>query len=495
MSIKPQYETYRYTGEICNLTSQSIVECRLPGSEIGSVLAVQARAVTTECSCADGEVRYGGKLLLCVVYEDGNRKICRAERGAEFFHKAEGGAVTPACFAKTLLRCENVSQRREGSGLYISVIVGADISVYGGRQTEYLVGGEDIVVKKDAITLCKTICVSGETEAEDEFDTDYVGDILMHGENAVVTSVSVKTGELAIEGELVLNVCVLRADESVCSYERVIPFNMQIPCDEAFGKVRASARVQVKRASLAAAVDEEKGKSRIVLSYTLAADCFLHTLDSLEIAVDAFSPVAALELNRANGGGRYLTNRVKCVQRVGGAASLSPAVEGEYTLKAAVLPRGEVTCRKGENGWEAEGFVAAEVLLGGAEGGYKSATLTLPFVFPIDIAGEEVEADCIVCGLNVRRKKDGETEAEATLKLCLRSYETRAWEYISEATEGEAYTETDAAISVYALRGGEGLWEVAKRLRRAPDDLKKGNPELEFPVREGERIFVYRQIK
>ena len=134
MSIKPQYETYRYTGEICRLQSQSIVECRLPGSEIGSILAVQATATPTETHCVDGEVRYGGKLLVCVVYEDSNRKICRMERGAEFFHKTEHGEVTPACFGKTALSAVNVSHRREGSGLYVSVVVGADIYVYGGKR-------------------------------------------------------------------------------------------------------------------------------------------------------------------------------------------------------------------------------------------------------------------------------------------------------------------------------------------------------------------------
>ena len=54
--MKPQYETYRDVGEICRLKSQSIVECRLPGSEISSILAVQAKAVPTECVCADGQV-------------------------------------------------------------------------------------------------------------------------------------------------------------------------------------------------------------------------------------------------------------------------------------------------------------------------------------------------------------------------------------------------------------------------------------------------------
>lgn len=495
MSIKPQYETYRYTGEIARLKSQSIVECRLPGSEIGSILAVQAQAVPVECSCVDGEVRYNGKLLLCVVYEDADRKICRVERGAEFFHKAEGSAVTPACFAKLALAAENVTYRREGSGLYVSVIVGADVLVYGGRQMEYLVGGEEIVTRKDTLSICRTVCVSGETESEDEFETDYVGDILMHSENAVVTNVAVRSGQLDVEGELVLNVCVLKSDESVCSYERVIPFSVQLPCEEAFGQVSASARVQVRAAHLTAGVDEEKGKSKIVFSYSLAADCFLHTRDELTAAADAFSPSGELLLKRASDGGRYLTNQVKCVQRVGGVASLSPMAEGEYVLRAAVLPRAEMTCKRGENGVEAEGVLTAEVLLSGAEGGYRSCTLSLPFVFPVDADGETVEADCIVCGLNVRRKKDGETEAEATLKICLRSYERREWEYICEAAEGEPYEETNAAVSVYALRAGEELWQVAKRLRSAPEELQRSNPQLEFPVKEGERIFVYRQIK
>ena len=496
MSIKPQYETYRYTGKIARLQSQSIVECRLPGSEIGSILAVQASAVPTECVCADGEVRYSGKLTLCIVYEDGNRKVCRAERGAEFYHKAEGNAVSPACFCKAALSVDNVSYRREGSGLYISVIIGADLPVYGGKQIEYLVGGEGVIAKKEPLLLRKSVCVSGETEAEDEFETDYVGDILMHGENAVVTRVSVNAGQIDIEGELNLHVCVLKENDTVCTYERLIPLRLQIPCEEAFGNITASARICVKSAQLNAGVDEEKGKSKIVFSYALSADCFLYASDELVVATDAFSTKAKLHLKKANDRGRYLTNLVKCTERVSGVAALSPEAESDYAMSSAVLPRAEITCRKTENGkFDAEGILTAEVLLKSADGGHRSCTLSLPFAFPIDVRAESVEADCIVCGLNVRRNRGGETEAEATLKICLRSYQNDEWGYILEATEGEPIEESQAAISVFALRAGEELWEAAKRLARNPEELQKSNPELTFPVKEGQRIFVYRQIK
>ena len=495
MAVKPQFETYRYVGEICRLRAQSVVECRLPGSEISSILAVQAEAIPTECGCVDGEVRYGGRLLLSVVYEDGDKNICRAERGAEFFHKTEGKAVSPACFAKTALKTENVRWRREGSGLYISVVVGADIYVYGSKQSEYLTGGEGLICREKQITVSKTVCVTGETEGEDEFESDYVGDILMHSERAIVNRVGVDAGVLDVEGEIALNICVLKENDSVCSYERIIPFRMQVSSDEAFGKASATARVCVKSARLTADVDEDKGKSRMVLSYCLAADCFLCISEDLTVVEDAFSPHTNITLKKENEGGRYATNTVKYTERINGSAVLSPDLDGEYVLQAALLPRAEILLKKGERGMEAEGVVMADVLLRGADGAHRSAQLSLPFLFPVDVEEETVEAGCLVCGLNVRRKKNGETEAEATLKLCVQTHKEISWEYISAVEEGEEISEDNGAFSVFIPRAGEGLWEFAKRLRCAPEDIRQSNPELQFPIREGERIFVYRQIK
>ena len=495
MLIQPQFETYRYTGEIDCLHSQSMVECRLPGGEIATILAVQVSAVPTECVCFDGEVRYGGKVLLCVVYEDLDKKICRMERGAEFFHKAEGNAVSPACFAKVAFSVDNVTHRREGSGVYISVVVGARVDVYGGKQIEYLSGGENLAVRRGEISVCKTVCVSGETEGEDEFETEYVGDILLHSENALVTRVDVSTGQLNVTGELALNVCVLKSDESVCSYERLLNFSVEIPCEEAFGTVKASARACVKSAELVAGVDEGKGKSKIVFSYVLSIDCFLSQQDTVSVAEDAFSPLAKVGLVKEKGDSKYLTDTIKCSERVGGVAVLSSLPEGEYFLESAILPRAELVCKKTERGVEAEGAVLADVLLRGSDGGRKCCQLSLPFVFPIEIDGESFIADCIVCGLNVRRKNGVETEAEATIKACVKGYKNADWEYIREAEEGEAIEEIDSAVSIFVPIAGETLWDVAKRLSCLPEEVERSNPDLLFPVQEGKRIFVYRQIK
>lgn len=495
MSIKPQFDSYRYVGEVCRLKGQSIVECRLPGSEISSILAVYAKAVPLECACSDGEVQYSGKAIICIVYEDGERKICRAERGAEFFHKAENGAITPSCFAKAAYTTENITWRREGSGLYISVIVGAELTVFGGKQIEYLSGGEGLVCQKDVATIRRCVCVSGEIEGEDEFDSDYALDVLLQSATAIVNRVAANAGQVDIEGEMALNICVLKADDSVCTYERLIPFRMQVPADEAFGSVTANARVCVKSAHLTADADEETGRSKMVFSYALLADCFLYIKEDLSTVTDAFSCDREITLKKANDGGRYLTKHIRYSERVSGVASLSPVLEGEYTMQAAILPRAEITCRKGDTGVEAEGIVSAQVLLKSADGAYRSCELSLPVVFPIDVEEENCEVECLVCGLNVRRKKNGEMEADATLKMSVSAYSQAEWSYVSQTEEGEEFGESDCAFSVFLPEAGEALWQVAKRLHCDPETLQKNNPELEFPAKTGQKIYVYRQIK
>ena len=84
MSFEPEYETYDFTGEIARCKGQSVVECRLTGvGEIASVLAVRASVALISATAGEGEVRYSGKLFLGVIYEDGERRICRMERGVE----------------------------------------------------------------------------------------------------------------------------------------------------------------------------------------------------------------------------------------------------------------------------------------------------------------------------------------------------------------------------------------------------------------------------
>lgn len=499
MSIKPQYETYRYTSELCKTRSQSIVECRLPGSEINAVLKAHAAVTATECVCLDGEIKITGKLVLAVVYEDANKMICRAERGAEFFLKSEDALVTPACLAKTNLTARSVTTRREGSGLYLSVIVEAESTVFGSKTAELFTGGENLVVKTEEKGIVKRLCVSGETDLEDEFETEYFGDLLLHTERACVNSTKALGGEIEVSGEVILHLCALKEDGSLSTYERLIPFVSNVPCDEPNVEL-VSATAKVLSANLQITADEEKGKSKIVVETTLGCDCAIYGVDSVSCVVDAFSTTNEIRLNREKRQGRYLLKEIYATERVNGIAALSLPIAAEDVLLAAVCPRAEIACRKRydeagyENGVDAEGVVEAELLIKTADGLHKAVTLSLPFAFPARVEdSDESEIDCAVCGLSVKRRAGGELELSATLKTTTKLYRLQAAEYVSSVEEGESVAENECAVSIFIPREGDGLWELATRLKSPPEEVKKNNPHLSFPVKKGERIVIYRR--
>ncbi len=488
--IQPNYESYRFQAEICKVENASIVECRMAGVEIAKILAAQATVVPTECALLDGEIKYAGKLVLKIVYEDSENRVCRAERGAEFSHRVENALIVPNATATPVFTVENITHRREGSSVYFSVVVKAEFCVFVERQAEYLVGGGGLIVKTENKTFFKTVNLKGAAEADDEFEMDYVGDILMHAETAHVSFVEAGLGQITVAGEVSMQFCALGASGGLCSYERLIPFRTEILCEDCTQNSFVSAWAHVTDAKINVAADEEKGKCKVEAIIDLSVSAQVTVKDSLPVAVDAFSLSNAVGIEKTESKTAYCVNTAQFTQRLTGAVSLSEKIDYSTSLKAVLLPKAEISLKNGE----AEGMVEATVILRDKEEGYKSAKMTLPFIFPLTVEkGAFFKADAIVCGLSLYQRKEGEAEAEATLKVTVRTYQEEHTEYIAQLTEGESFAENDSAISVYLPCAGDGLWETAKRLRRTPEELEKSNPELVFPLKGGERIFVYRQ--
>ena len=93
--------------------------------------------------------------------------------------------------------------------------------------------------------------------------------------------------------------------------------------------------------------------------------------------------------------------------------------------------------------------------------------------------------------MSARQKQEGEIDAEATLKITLQERKNVKAELVSAAEAGEAFPVSDSAISVYIPRAGDGLWELSKSLKKSPEEVSENNPDIEFPVKEGQRVVIY----
>lgn len=497
MPAQPQFETYSYTARGPLLSAQSIVECRLADWADNAVLAVCPAVLPVGAECASGEVRYSGKLFFSAVAAAADGTLIAAERGVEFSHRTPCEEAVPAATARVWLRVDKVETRREGRSCILSAIVTAEICLFVPSQLQYLAGGEGVVCDFAPVRIGKSEFCSGTFSLEEEFDTDYVGDILLHSEQVVPTRVAACAGYLDVSGEILLNVLGKREGENEpVSYERQIPFRAEIPCEGAESGLPCRVQVRAEEVSLTASCDEEKDRCRILAAVTASVSGEVLRADELQMARDAFAPGFACRIGRARIACREPACSFTAAERVSGEAAV---VEGELgkddSLSAAALAEAECTAACGEGELSVEGAVRASLFCKGEDGMPKCVRIALPFAFPVRCdrahAGDAAEVTCCCQGVSVRRRGGG-IEAECSLRLFCTLTSSQESEYVSDLSVGEEVREERGAVEVFFAAAGDTLWEVAKKMQCSPEALKESCPGMEFPLSGSERIVVWR---
>lgn len=182
-------------------------------------------------------------------------------------------------------------------------------------------------------------------------------------------------------------------------------------------------------------------------------------------------------------------------ERVTGLAATKSKLTYDCKFLAAALPQAE--CAFNDRTNCVEGAVNT-VLIYEQNGEIKSTQVSLPFSVMLNGVAEEgqtVVEDVAVCGVSVRLKAEGEAEAEATLKISATVSDVVKQKYLSQMEEGDAVEVCDCAVSVFLPTAGDGLWEVAKKLKKSPEEVAACNAELNFPLSGKERILIYRGKK
>lgn len=230
------------------------------------------------------------------------------------------------------------------------------------------------------------------------------------------------------------------------------------------------------------------------IDFLLGVSGTAYVESKMKYVSDAYSCKSEVELLREELEEEYLYDVLRFSERVSGVAVYNGKVDFSDSLKCVLLPSASAECVKGDSGENVEGALSAVIASSAADGSNRGIEITLPFSLPVKINSPgRREVSVMVCGLFVRQRREGEIEAEATLKIAVKIYKIQSFKYISDVTEGDAIEENPHAFSVYMPAKGEGLWETAKRLKKTPEEVEKSNPELKFPLKGGERIIIYRK--
>ena len=491
MSVQPNYEELKFYGEQ-TFYKQTEVECRVNASaDIKNVVAVTGAAASVGEEIADGEVRYGGRVTFCVLYETAEGVPAKTECGVEFTDKYENtGASSVGYINYTVTGAE---ARFVNGGYIIQAVVNAEINVNKVNTVNVLTGGDDLLCDLEEKEI-KTLEESGKSalQLDDEFDLAYpVKDVLMHTATICLSEVQSGIGAIILDGTVFLSLTLLQNNEKnvIVKENRAIPFRLEAEMRSASPEMQAAAFLSLSKCAIKVVVDEEKDTSAVIASFDM--DCYgsVYSGKTVRLARDAYSVKNEVGVTVSGFTNRFVT------AQYGTAEKISGSTDHEFTDGAEIVA---VVGERIENvGLNADnnlisGVISATVIEA-SENGYSGKRAAVPFEVPF--AGNKSTEYAICAAIeNFGYRLRNTLDFDAAIRFSVTEKVTEQYTAVSEISVGDEKTEKTTAISVYIAKGNDTLWDVCKELGVSAEVIAELNPEVTFPLTGAERIIVYRNM-
>ncbi len=501
MELKPVFEKInleKFVGEV-DTTVKTETKTDVFSDGVKKILGVSAFAGVREESVTDGQIKFSGRIIYYVSYVDDGGALKKCECGSEFVGNAEPENVREGCRVKLSVETDKTDADLSGAKLSVFSTLTVKAEIYENEEINALSGGNGVVLNSAEREIVKGYGnKKGAYPVEEEFELDYaVAEVLSHKATAVITAVQCGVGCIIVDGEVYLTAILLQSGEKndIIREDKIIPFRMEIDCEEAMPSMSATASVGEKSFKTDIAVDAESGKSTVTASVTLQFEGEAYSTETVSVADDVFS--TGEELQTTFGECAYCKPHEPRIfhEKISGRAETEELPIGARY----VVTDGEkieiISTSCSENGVKITGVLSVNAYLKNDDG-YSSVKLQTPFETTLAVAKEEccsVKVKGLSVKSSVRMVSLTVSEIEADVDFTVVQAENRSVKYIKEIKSVGEKPECDCAISVYIPTEGEELWSLAKRLNVCPDSLIATNKDLQFPLTGKERIVVYRQ--
>lgn len=353
-----------------------------------------------------------------------------------------------------------------------------------------LVRTEEVGVERIEAVKESEIVVTNEVDVKEGIDT-----VLTYDTQIILKSVSTATEICIVSGECYTYLTYLSGG-SLLSRCVVSPFEGEILAPG----VGESDRAFLKGVARATTVTlpEGAGSTKFRLELVVGIRGFVVKEEICRVVADAYSTKSELVCDYAevsvedhvclSGQSEKLTGSVTLeddAPRIRSVLCVCPPTVGAIGVS---VENGEVT---------AEGIVAADVIYLDADERTVKTLVEIPYRFTL---AREFDCDagvsartCVV-SMTARARHNDEIELSGEMYFEVYGAKEKPLRYLQTVEVAGEREADDVAISLYIAAPGETLWDVAKALVTDEDTLTELNPELELPLKGGEKILLYRSI-
>ena len=284
--------------------------------------------------------------------------------------------------------------------------------------------------------------------------------------------------------------------------EYTMPFSSEMECSGCMEDLIPHIEVSLLHQGIEVKPDPD-GEERILqVDVVLELNMKMYREEEHELLLDAYSPHKECVLHRKkemlesllvrNFSRCRLTDRIEVKESQGKVLQLCHSSGKVKVDKTRITDKGIV----------AEGIVALKILyiIGNDEMPFYSMDAMLPFTHLIE--AEEIGKDCTYLlqadleQLSTAMADGDEIEVKAAVGLnvlVFRQWEEQLIESVEEQPLDRKKLESMPGITVYIVKAGDTLWDIAKKFYTTVDEISGVNSLTEKEVKPGQSLILVRQ--
>ncbi|MFW5780761.1 MAG: LysM peptidoglycan-binding domain-containing protein, partial [Bacillota bacterium] len=241
---------------------------------------------------------------------------------------------------------------------------------------------------------------------------------------------------------------------------------------------------------------EEEGSKNIVIDLDILLRGSVSIYEENEILIDAYSIDNEVDTKTAS----IVTENNLLCKMVSQTINANVANEKDKIkeILASSPPIASNITFCNDFGLFAEGIINTEIIYINDKDTLCSIKIEVPFQILVDKdfpASGVLFSSLTVINTTISSINGNEISLtfESALSVKGASYEKTT--YIEDIEKKNPKEDNNVAISLYIAKEGESLWDIAKSLSTDETTLLNLNPDIKLPLKSGEKILLYRELK
>lgn len=500
MAIQTVFNKIKTDSIVRLMSAQIVVKATLDmSSDNGSILGTSADARALAIEPMKGEVQINGKVNFKTIFASGENGVLSLDYYADFTDSIKNDTILPSSRLLIKLNVIDTDSTVNGGDVTLTAVVEIVIDEIKSEEMESLVKIEDNVFSKGNNISCQYLKVMAEGAFEifEEIETgSEIDKILIYDANVATTSVKCGVNTIMVSGEAYLAITYKSAD-IIVTKNAVIPFSEEIDAEGANpdSTVIPQLIVKNKRIVLSGSKDDNIIRAEMVVS--VKAPVF--AVDNAEILTDVFSPHMMLNVEDKCIDSYNAVKDICYKEKISAEANLDSDMPPIKTLLTSCLAQNNIANLIPLDGEiTVEGLMTACVIYLDEEDRPTSVKAELPYSLTLIADGvmpdDKLSGYGMVYNVSAKTNNVNEIEVRADIRLCVSVTRKRSSRVITKLIEGDVVDKKLNAISIFIASGGEEMWDVVKNLYASPEDIMSQNPELNIPLKLGDKVRLYRRV-